>query len=38
MVDGNQLFLKNLTFEASNTFSCKVMAPSVPGLEQSKQV
>ncbi|NXE43988.1 MUC18 protein, partial [Ptilorrhoa leucosticta] len=38
MAEGNQLFLKNLTFETSNTFSCKVMAPSVPGLEQSKQV
>ncbi|NXF22997.1 MUC18 protein, partial [Rhodinocichla rosea] len=38
LVEGNQLFLKNLTFENSNTFSCKVMAPSVPGLEQSKKV
>ncbi|NXP86790.1 MUC18 protein, partial [Passerina amoena] len=38
LVEGNQLFLKNLTFEKSNTFSCKVMAPSVPGLEQSKKV
>ncbi|NXR84533.1 MUC18 protein, partial [Pycnonotus jocosus] len=36
--DGNQLFLSNLTFETSNTYSCKVMAPSVPGLEQSKKV
>ncbi|NXS85350.1 MUC18 protein, partial [Erpornis zantholeuca] len=36
--DGNHLVLKNLTFETSKTFSCKVMAPSVPGLEQSKQV
>ncbi|XP_053819533.1 cell surface glycoprotein MUC18 isoform X2 [Vidua chalybeata] len=36
--EGNQLFLSNLTFETSNTFSCKVMAPSVPGLEQSKEV
>ncbi|XP_010185399.1 PREDICTED: LOW QUALITY PROTEIN: cell surface glycoprotein MUC18-like [Mesitornis unicolor] len=35
---GNQLFLSNLTFETSSNFSCKVMAPSVPGLEQSKQV
>ncbi|NXA77900.1 MUC18 protein, partial [Thryothorus ludovicianus] len=38
LVEGNQLVLKNLTFENSNTFSCKVMAPSVPGLEQSKKV
>ncbi|NWS08713.1 MUC18 protein, partial [Motacilla alba] len=38
LVEGNQLFLNNLTFETSNTFSCKVMAPSVPGLEQSKEV
>ncbi|NWV54404.1 MUC18 protein, partial [Daphoenositta chrysoptera] len=38
LADGNQLFLSNLTFETSKTFSCKVMAPSVPGLEQSKQV
>ncbi|NWR42492.1 MUC18 protein, partial [Regulus satrapa] len=38
LVDGRQLFLSNLTFETSNTFSCKVMAPSVPGLEQSKKV
>ncbi|NWI44033.1 MUC18 protein, partial [Picathartes gymnocephalus] len=38
VAEGNQLFLRNLTFETSNTFSCKVMAPSVPGLEQSKQV
>ncbi|XP_053943016.1 cell surface glycoprotein MUC18 isoform X2 [Cuculus canorus] len=35
---GNQLLLNNLTFETSSTFSCKVNAPSVPGLEQSKQV
>ncbi|NWS73820.1 MUC18 protein, partial [Crotophaga sulcirostris] len=35
---GNQLFLSNLTFETSSNFSCKVMAPSVPGLERSKQV
>ncbi|NXM15239.1 MUC18 protein, partial [Ploceus nigricollis] len=38
VAEGNQLFLPNLTFETSNTFSCKVMAPSVPGLEQSKKV
>ncbi|KAL2295790.1 hypothetical protein Nmel_017312 [Mimus melanotis] len=38
LVEGSQLFLSNLTFETSNTFSCKVMAPSVPGLEQSKKV
>ncbi|NXE99575.1 MUC18 protein, partial [Menura novaehollandiae] len=38
VAEGNQLFLSNLTFETSNNFSCKVMAPSVPGLEQSKQV
>ncbi|NXI05327.1 MUC18 protein, partial [Pachycephala philippinensis] len=38
VADGNQLFLPNLTIETSETFSCKVMAPSVPGLEQSKQV
>ncbi|KAI1230748.1 hypothetical protein IHE44_0008627 [Lamprotornis superbus] len=38
LVEGSQLFLNNLTFETSNTFSCKVMAPSVPGLEQSKEV
>ncbi|NWI03702.1 MUC18 protein, partial [Tichodroma muraria] len=36
--EGSQLVLNNLTFETSNTFSCKVMAPSVPGLEQSKKV
>ncbi|NXD98795.1 MUC18 protein, partial [Chaetorhynchus papuensis] len=36
--DGKQVILNNLTFETPNTFSCKVMAPSVPGLEQSKQV
>ncbi|NXO78256.1 MUC18 protein, partial [Sitta europaea] len=36
--DGRRLVLSNLTFETSNTFSCKVMAPSVPGLEQSKKV
>ncbi|NXS33887.1 MUC18 protein, partial [Pomatostomus ruficeps] len=38
VAEGNQLSLHNLTFESSNNFSCKVMAPSVPGLEQSKQV
>ncbi|NXY58888.1 MUC18 protein, partial [Callaeas wilsoni] len=38
VAEGNQLILSNLTFETANTFSCKVMAPSVPGLEQSKQV
>lgn len=38
MVEGNQLLLNNLTFETSSNFSCRVMAPSVPGLEQSKQV
>ncbi|NXD63753.1 MUC18 protein, partial [Eolophus roseicapillus] len=38
VAEGNQLFLSNLTFETSRNFSCKVMAPSVPGLEQSKQV
>ncbi|XP_063034431.1 cell surface glycoprotein MUC18 isoform X1 [Melospiza melodia melodia] len=38
LVEGNQLLVKNVTFEKSNTFSCKVMAPSVPGLEQSKKV
>ncbi|XP_069732385.1 cell surface glycoprotein MUC18 isoform X2 [Phaenicophaeus curvirostris] len=35
---GNQVLLNNVTFETSSNFSCKVMAPSVPGLEQSKQV
>ncbi|NXF36464.1 MUC18 protein, partial [Nyctibius bracteatus] len=38
VAEGNQLFLSNLTFETSSNFSCKVVAPSVPGLEQSKQV
>ncbi|NWW13996.1 MUC18 protein, partial [Oreocharis arfaki] len=38
VADGNELLLSNLTFETSDTFSCKVMAPSVPGLEQSEQV
>ncbi|XP_057897153.1 cell surface glycoprotein MUC18 isoform X2 [Melospiza georgiana] len=38
LVEGNQLLVKNVTFDKSNTFSCKVMAPSVPGLEQSKKV
>ncbi|XP_074783608.1 cell surface glycoprotein MUC18 isoform X1 [Athene noctua] len=38
VAEGNQLFLSNLTFETASNFSCKVMAPSVPGLEQSKEV
>ncbi|NXH54409.1 MUC18 protein, partial [Rhabdornis inornatus] len=38
LAEGSQIFLNNLTFETSNTFSCTVMAPSVPGLEQSKKV
>ncbi|NXR70580.1 MUC18 protein, partial [Rhadina sibilatrix] len=38
LVEGNQLIVNNVTFETSNTFSCKVMAPSVPGLEQSRKV
>ncbi|NWT20033.1 MUC18 protein, partial [Vireo altiloquus] len=38
VADGNNFFLSNLTFETSKTFSCKVMAPSVPGLEKSKEV
>ncbi|XP_074018475.1 cell surface glycoprotein MUC18 isoform X1 [Numenius arquata] len=38
VAEGNQLFLSNLTFETSSNFSCKVIARSVPGLEQSKQV
>ncbi|NWT57669.1 MUC18 protein, partial [Erythrocercus mccallii] len=38
MGEGNQLVLRNLTFETPNTFCCKVMAPSVPGLEQSKNL
>ncbi|NXP77675.1 MUC18 protein, partial [Ramphastos sulfuratus] len=38
IAEGNQLFLSNLTFETSSNFICKVMAPSVPGLEQSKLV
>ncbi|NXL85132.1 MUC18 protein, partial [Alectura lathami] len=38
LLDGNQLVLSNLTFETSSNFSCKVLARSVPGLEQSKQV
>ncbi|NXA90589.1 MUC18 protein, partial [Melanocharis versteri] len=38
LVERKQLFLRNLTFETSNTYSCRVMAPSVPGLEQSKTV
>ncbi|XP_009992913.1 PREDICTED: cell surface glycoprotein MUC18 [Chaetura pelagica] len=36
--EGNQLVLKNLTFENSGNFSCKVTAPSVQGLEQTQQV
>ncbi|NXI61439.1 MUC18 protein, partial [Anseranas semipalmata] len=38
VAEGNQLFLSNLTFETSSNFSCKAVARSVPGLEQSKQV
>ncbi|NXS57889.1 MUC18 protein, partial [Brachypteracias leptosomus] len=38
LAEGSHLFLRNLTFETSNNFICKVVAPSVPGLEQSKQV
>ncbi|NWX22536.1 MUC18 protein, partial [Aegotheles bennettii] len=38
VAEGHRLILKNLTFETSSNFSCKVVAPSVPGLEQSKQV
>ncbi|NXJ82404.1 MUC18 protein, partial [Trogon melanurus] len=38
IAEGKQLFLSNLTFETSSNLSCKVIAPSVPGLEQSKQV
>uniref|UniRef100_A0A8B9BIE7 Melanoma cell adhesion molecule n=1 Tax=Anser brachyrhynchus TaxID=132585 RepID=A0A8B9BIE7_9AVES len=38
VAEGNQLFLRNLTFETSSNFSCRVVARSVPGLEQSKQV
>ncbi|XP_010287390.1 PREDICTED: LOW QUALITY PROTEIN: cell surface glycoprotein MUC18, partial [Phaethon lepturus] len=38
VAEGNQLVLSNLTFETSSNFSCKVIARSVPGLEQSKQV
>ncbi|NWH42668.1 MUC18 protein, partial [Fregata magnificens] len=38
VAEGNHLLLSNLTFETSSNFSCKVIAPSVPGLEQSKQV
>ncbi|NXB38745.1 MUC18 protein, partial [Eulacestoma nigropectus] len=38
VAEGNRFLLSNLTFETSKTFSCKVTAPSVPGLEQSKQV
>ncbi|XP_051494399.1 cell surface glycoprotein MUC18 isoform X2 [Apus apus] len=36
--EGNELVLKNLTFETSGNFSCKVTAPSVQGLEQTQQV
>ncbi|NXF88098.1 MUC18 protein, partial [Eubucco bourcierii] len=38
IAEGNQLFLSNLTLETSGNFICKVVAPSVPGLEQSEQV
>ncbi|NXA12665.1 MUC18 protein, partial [Sapayoa aenigma] len=38
VAEGNQLVLRNLTFETPNNFSCNVVAPSVPGLERSKQV
>lgn len=38
MAEGNQLVLRNLTFETSSNFSCQVVARSVPGLERSKQV
>ncbi|XP_035201775.1 cell surface glycoprotein MUC18 [Oxyura jamaicensis] len=38
VAEGNQLLLRNLTFETSSNFSCRVVARSVPGLEQSKQV
>ncbi|NXK49576.1 MUC18 protein, partial [Chauna torquata] len=38
VAEGDQLFLSNITFETSSNFSCKVVARSVPGLEQSKQV
>ncbi|XP_071625052.1 cell surface glycoprotein MUC18 isoform X2 [Heliangelus exortis] len=38
VADGNQLRLSNLTFETSSNYSCRVMAPTVPGLNQSKQV
>uniref|UniRef100_A0A8D2QV20 Melanoma cell adhesion molecule n=1 Tax=Zosterops lateralis melanops TaxID=1220523 RepID=A0A8D2QV20_ZOSLA len=36
--EGKKLFLNNLSFESSNTYSCRVTAPSVPGLEQSKKL
>ncbi|NWV95555.1 MUC18 protein, partial [Machaerirhynchus nigripectus] len=38
VAEGNRFVLSNLTIETSKTFSCMVVAPSVPGLEQSKQV
>ncbi|KAI6073195.1 Cell surface glycoprotein MUC18 [Aix galericulata] len=38
VAEGNQLVLRNLTFETSSNFSCRVVARSVPGLERSKQV
>ncbi|NWI86307.1 MUC18 protein, partial [Pitta sordida] len=36
--EGERLLVHNLTFETPNSFNCNVMAPSVPGLTQSKQV
>lgn len=38
VAEGNQLVLRNLTFETSSNFSCQAVARSVPGLERSKQV
>ncbi|KAM9175468.1 cell surface glycoprotein MUC18 isoform 3-T3 [Mergus octosetaceus] len=38
VAEGNQLVLRNLTFETSSNFSCRAVARSVPGLERSKQV
>ncbi|KAM9370040.1 cell surface glycoprotein MUC18 isoform 2-T2 [Phaethornis superciliosus] len=38
VAEGNQLRLSNLTFETSSNYSCRVIAPTVPGLKQSKQV
>ncbi|NWT02093.1 MUC18 protein, partial [Mionectes macconnelli] len=38
MAEGSKIFLRNLTFETPSNFSCRVVAPSVPGLEQSQQV